>query len=35
MTYWFGLPTFVIGIPATLIIIYAWCAFARVPKRWQ
>jgi hypothetical protein len=32
LTYWFGIPAFVIGISATLVVIYAWCAFARTPK---
>jgi hypothetical protein len=28
----FGIPLFIIGIPATLIPIYIWMRFARTPK---
>ena len=30
--YWFGIPAFLIGIPATLIPVFVWYAFARTPK---
>ena len=32
ITYWFGIPSFLIGIPATLIPLFAWLTFARTPK---
>ncbi len=32
VTMWFGVPAFVIGIPASLIPLYVWVKFARTPK---
>jgi hypothetical protein len=28
----FGIPLFVIGIPASLVPVYVWVRFARTPK---
>jgi hypothetical protein len=32
VTMIFGIPLFVIGIPASLIPVYVWVRFARTPK---
>jgi hypothetical protein len=32
VTMFFGIPLFLIGIPATLIPVYVWARFARTPK---
>jgi hypothetical protein len=32
VTMFFGIPLFLIGIPATLIPVYVWVRFARTPK---
>jgi hypothetical protein len=32
LTYWFGIPAFIIGIPAMCIPVFVWIQFARTPK---
>ncbi len=32
IAYWFNIPAFLIGIPASLIPLYAYVRFARTPK---
>jgi hypothetical protein len=32
VTMIFGIPLFIIGIPASLIPVYVWFKFARTPK---
>lgn len=33
VTYWFNVPSFIIGIPASCVVIYAWCRFARTGRK--
>lgn len=32
LTYWYGIPAVLIGVPATALPIFVWYAFARTPK---